>query len=223
MTTSSSPSPSRLDPAALRLYLVTDRALCGQRGVVETVRQAVAGGATIVQLRDHDATTRELYDVATQLRAVTAEAGVPFVVDDRLDVALAAGADGVHLGQSDLLPVHARRIAGPDFVIGHSVSSLDEIVAVADWPANTVDYVGVGPVFATSTKPNAAAPLGIDGVRDVLQRCELPAVAIGGIKETHVAPLRAAGADGVAVVSAVCAAADPAAAVRKLLAAGEIR
>lgn len=223
MTTSSSPSPSRLDPAALRLYLVTDRALCGQRGVVETVRQAVAGGATFVQLRDHDATTRELYDVATQLRVVTAEAGVPFVVDDRLDVALAAGADGVHLGQSDLHPVQARRIAGPDFVIGHSVSSLDEIAAVADWPMDTVDYVGVGPVFATSTKPNAAAPLGIDGARDVLERCELPAVAIGGIKETHVAPLRAAGADGVAVVSAVCAAADPAAAVRKLLAAGEIR
>lgn len=210
------------DPKSLRLYLVTDRTLCGARGVVETVRQALYGGVTIVQLRDHDATTRELLETARQLRIVTAEAGVPFIVDDRLDVALAVGADGVHLGQSDLHPVDARRIAGPNFVVGHSVSSLAEVEAMADWPAGTVDHLGVGPVYATATKPNAAAPLGIDGVREVVTATALPTAAIGGIKRTDVAPLRAAGADGVAVVSAVCAAANPVAAATDLLAAEEL-
>lgn len=208
---------------SLRLYLVTDRALCGARGVVETVREALAGGVTTVQLRDHEATTRELLDTARQLRSMTADAGVSLIVDDRLDVALAAGADGVHLGQSDLHPVDARRVAGAGLVIGHSVSCIEEVEAVGEWPAGTIDYVGIGPVFATSTKPNAAAPLGIDGVREVLGGCDLPAVAIGGIKDIHVAPLRDAGAAGVAVVSAICAAGDPAAAARTLLAAEEIR
>lgn len=211
------------DPLSLQLYLVTDRRLSGDRGVVETVRQALAGGVTAVQLRDHDATTRELLATARELRDLTAIAGVPFIVDDRLDVALAAGADGVHLGQSDMHPLDARRIAGHELVIGHSVSCLDEVEAVREWPVGTVDYLGVGPVFATSTKPNAAPPLGIDGVRELLDGCELPAVAIGGIKDIHVGPSRDAGAAGVAVVSAVCAAADPATAARKLLAAEAIR
>jgi thiamine-phosphate pyrophosphorylase len=208
-----------VEAGQLRLYLVTDRALCGQRGVVETVRQALAGGVTIVQLRDHEATTRELLDIARQLRQVTADFGVPFIVDDRLDVALAAGADGVHLGQSDLHPVDARRIAGPDFVIGHSVSSLAEVAAVQEWPAGTVDHLGVGPVRATPTKPDAAPALGISGVRDVIAATSLPTVAIGGITFADVGPLRAAGVDGVAVVSAICAAPDPTEAARELLAA----
>lgn len=203
----------------LRLYLVTDRALCGERGVLETVRQALAGGVTIVQLRDHNATTRELLEMARQLRQVTADYRVPFIVDDRLDVALAVGADGVHLGQSDLHPVDARRIAGPDLVIGHSVSSVAEVAAMGDWPAGTVDHLGVGPVHATPTKPNAAAPLGIEGVREVVAATDLPTVAIGGITAAQVASLRAAGVDGVAVVSAICAAADPTAAAQQLLTA----
>lgn len=211
------------DAGWLRLYLVTDRALCGERGVVETVRQALVGGVTLVQLRDHDATTRELLDTARQLRQVTADAGVPFIVDDRLDVALAVGADGVHLGQSDLHPVDARRIAGPGLVIGHSVSCRAEVDAVGEWPAGTVDHLGVGPVFATPTKPRAAAPLGIDGVREALAGCPWSAVAIGGITQQHVAPLQDAGAAGVAVVSALCAAPDPAGAARDMLAAGQIR
>ncbi|MFC6707493.1 thiamine phosphate synthase [Flexivirga alba] len=211
------------DAQWLRLYVVTDSALCGDRGVAETVRQALAGGVTAVQLRDHEATTRELIDTARELRHLTAAAGVPLIIDDRLDVALAARADGVHLGQSDLHPVDARRVAGHGLAIGHSVSCIDEVEAVAEWPAGTIDYLGIGPVFATPTKPNAAAPLGIDGVREVLDCCDIPAVAIGGIKEVHVAPLREAGAAGVAVVSAICAAPDPAAAARILLAAEEIR
>lgn len=217
------PKTIAFEAGSLRLYLVTDRQLCGERGVVETVRQALVGGVTAVQLRDHAATTRELVDTARQLRSITTDAGVPFIVDDRLDVALAAGADGVHLGQSDLHPVDVRRLVGPGLVIGHSVSCIDEIEAVREWPAGTIDYLGVGPVFATPTKPNAAMPLGIDGVREVLADCDLPAVAIGGIKEIHVAQLRDVGAAGVAVVSAVCEAPDPAAAARTLLAAEVIR
>jgi thiamine-phosphate pyrophosphorylase len=206
------------DAKTLRLYLVTDPALCGERGVAETVRQALYGGVTIVQLRDHDATTRELLETARQLRAVTTDAGVPFIVDDRLDVALAVGADGVHLGQSDLHPVDARRVAGPGFVIGHSVSSRAEAEVVAEWPAGTVDHLGIGPVYPTATKPNAAAPLGIDGVRAVVAATSLPTVAIGGIKRADVSSLRAA-VDGVAVVSEVCAAANPVAAAADLLSA----
>lgn len=214
---------NRFDVDSLRLYLVTDAALCGDRGVVETVREALAGGVTTVQLRGHGASTRELIDTARQLRSLTTDAGVPLIVDDRLDVALAAGADGVHLGQSDLHPVDARRVAGHDLIIGHSVSCIDEVEATGEWPAGTIDYIGIGPVFATPTKPNAAQPLGIDGVREVLDCCPLPAVAIGGIKDMHVAPLRDAGAAGVAVVSAICAAVDPATAARTLLAAEAIR
>lgn len=214
---------NRFEADSLRLYLVTDAALCGDRGVVETVREALAGGVTTVQLRDHGASTRELLDTARQLRSLTTDAGVPLIVDDRLDVALAAGADGVHLGQSDLHPVDARRVAGHGLIIGHSVSCIDEVEAAGEWPAGTIDYIGIGPVFATPTKPNAAPPLGIDGVREVLDCCSLPAVAIGGIKDMHIAPLRDAGAAGVAVVSAICAAADPATAARTLLAAEAIR
>ncbi|NNG40594.1 thiamine phosphate synthase [Flexivirga sp. ID2601S] len=210
-----------MDPKHLRIYLVTDEGLSGARGVVETVRQAVAGGVTIVQLRDHDASSRRLVETARQLLEVTRSAGVPFVVDDRLDVALAVGADGVHLGQSDLDPVDARRIAGPGFLIGHSVSSPDELRAADEWPAGTVDYLGIGPLRATTTKPNAAAPLGYDGVRAIAGATALPSVAIGGIGVGDVAPLLDAGVDGVAVVSAICAAADPAAAAAELRTAVE--
>ncbi|WP_265447094.1 thiamine phosphate synthase [Flexivirga meconopsidis] len=208
-----------MDAKELRVYLVTDAGLSGARGVVETARQAVAGGVTIVQLRDHDASSRQLVETAQRLREVTHAAGVPFIVDDRLDVALAVGADGVHLGQSDLHPVDARRIAGPKLLIGHSVASLDELREAGQWPADTVDYLGIGPLRATSTKPNAAAPLGYDGVRAIARTTALPTVAIGGIGVDDVAPLLAAGVDGVAVVSAICAAPDPAAAAAELRAA----
>lgn len=198
----------RLD---LSLYLVTDTVLCGPRGIAETARAAVAGGATVVQLRDPLATTRELYEMAIELRAAIS---VPLIVNDRLDVALAAGADGVHLGQSDLPVRKAREIAGPDFLIGLSISGIAELQNANGLPPGTVDYFGIGPAFATATKPDAGAALGPDLVAELAAMTELPTVAIGGITADNAA--RLIGVDGICVVSAICAADDPRAAAVEL-------
>lgn len=193
----------------LSLYLVTDTRMCGDRGVAATVRMAIAGGVTFVQIRDHDASTRELLDLTRDALAIARPAGVPVVVDDRVDVALAAGADGVHVGQSDLPPIDARRLLGPSAIVGLSVSNLHQVSGAAALPPGTIDYVGVGPFHATDTKPNHPTPLGLNGVRRLLTAATLPSVVIGGVKEDHVADLVAAGTDGVAVVSAICASDDP--------------
>jgi len=180
------------------------------------VRAAVDGGATVVQLRDHEGSTRALCRQAEALRDALAGTGVPLIIDDRVDVALAVGADGVHVGQSDMEPEAVRRIVGPQLLIGHSVSSPDEARAVARMPRGCVDYLGVGPFRATPTKPNAAAPLGADGVAAVVAATDLPTVAIGGIKVPDIGGLLATGVGGVAVVSAICAADDPCRATREL-------
>ena len=200
----------------LRLYLVTDAAMCAARGLAETVEAAVAGGVTVVQLRDPDASGRDLYETARQLIAILRRSGVPLIVNDRVDVALAAEADGVHVGQRDL-PVEAvRRLVGPDFIVGLSVSNAHELQAANALPAASVDYLGVGPVFATPTKPDAAAPVGLDGLAELVTGAVLRTVAIGGVNEHNAAAVRAAGVDGLGVVSAICAAADPQAAAARL-------
>jgi thiamine-phosphate pyrophosphorylase len=195
-----------LDPT---LYLVADGSACGERGVVATVAAAVAGGVTAVQLRDHRATTRELLATASELRDMLAGTGVCFLVNDRLDVALAAGADGVHVGQSDLPVEDARAIAGPDFIIGWSVTNIAEARTAAALPPGTADYLGVGPIFPTPTKADATPPMGVNGLRAVCDLSLLPCVAIGGITADQAGGLFAAGAAGVAVVAAICSATDP--------------
>ena len=202
-------SRQRLD---LDLYLVTDTALCGDRGVVETVAQAVSGGVTAVQLREPRATTRELCALGRALLDVLDGTGVPLLVNDRLDVALAVGAQGVHLGQSDLPAQDAHRLA-PDLQLGLSVSAAAEVAEAPDW----LDYLGVGPVEATPTKPEAAAPLGLEGTAALARQARVPCVAIGGIGPANAAAVRATGVAGIAVVSAVCAAADPRAAAAALV------
>lgn len=203
----------RLD---LSVYLVTDTELCGARGVPRTVREAVAGGATVVQVRDPRATGRQLCELVTAVRAELAEfPAVPLLVDDRLDVALAAGADGVHLGQSDVPPEQARRIA-PELLIGWSVSDAAELAETAAFPPGTVDYLGIGPVFGTPTKPEAAPALGVAGLRELTAATELPAVAIGGVHADNAAEIAATGVRGLCVVSEICAAADPASAAARL-------
>lgn len=197
----------------LRLYLVTDTGLCGSRGVAATVEAAIAGGVTVVQLRDPGATGAELFATAVALREILRPRGIPFIVNDRLDVALAARADGVHLGQSDLPVTEARRIAGPDFLIGLSVSTVGEAAAAGQLP---VDYLGVGPVFATPTKADAAPALGLAGTAEVVRASALPTVAIGGINTGNAADVVATGVGGLCVVSAICAAPEPAAAAREL-------
>lgn len=203
-------------PLDLRLYLVADAVLSGPRGVVDTVRAAVRGGVTAVQVREPLATTRELCELSAAVHRVLVGTGVPLLVNDRLDVALAVGAEGVHLGQSDLPPDLARRIAGPDLLIGLSVSTLRETAEVEALPEGTVDYLGLGPVFATATKPYAAAPLGLHQTAGVRAATRLPCVAIGGIDVNNAPEVRGTGVAGVAVVSAVCAAADPQAAAAAL-------
>ncbi len=203
----------RFDPAALSLYHVTDPQLSRPRSVPEVARLAVEGGASMIQVRAKDASGRELLEL---LEAVVSavDGAAPVVVDDRVECHLAARArgiacGGVHIGQSDLPPEDARRLCGPEAIIGLSAASEAEIAAAAALPPATVDYLGIGAVRATATKPDAPQPLGIDGFARARALSALPAVAIGGIRPEDVAGLMAAGADGVAVVSGICAAADP--------------
>lgn len=200
----------------LSLCLVIDGRPNNGRPMVETVRHALRGGVTTVQLRDKRASGRELVALAQALLQATEGTGVTVLVNDRLDVALAAGAHGVHLGQSDVDAVSARRIAGPGFTVGLSVSRAEEVAEAGRLPSGTVDYLGVGPVFATGTKPDAAPALGLTGVAGLRAATSLPCVAIGGITERNAPAVRATGVDGLAVVSAICGSARPEAAARAL-------
>ncbi|WP_034850331.1 thiamine phosphate synthase [Inquilinus limosus] len=200
----------------LSVYLVTDTRLSGPRGVAEVAAAAARGGVTLVQLRDPDATTRALIAAAGALQAVLAPHGIPLIVNDRVDVALAAGADGVHLGDRDMPAATARRLLGPDRIVGVTVHDAAEARAVD--PA-VADYAGIGPVFATTTKAGARPAIGVDGFRALRRLVPLPAVGIGGIDAGRAADVIAAGANGVAVVSAICAAPDPEEAARSIAAA----
>jgi thiamine-phosphate pyrophosphorylase len=197
----------------LSVYLVTDTRLSGPRGVAAVAEAAVRGGVTLVQLRDPDATTRALIETARQLQAVLAPLGIPLIVNDRVDVALAVGADGVHLGDRDMPAETARRLLGPEIIIGVTVHDAAEAQAV---DVAIADYAGIGPVFATSTKAEARPAIGVDGFRTLRALVPLPVVGIGGIDAALAAAVVAAGADGVAVVSAICAAANPEAAARAI-------
>jgi thiamine-phosphate pyrophosphorylase len=200
------------------VYLVTDASLCAVAGVAATVAAAVAGGATLVQLRDPLAPTRKLVAEARALVALLRPRGIPLIVNDRADVVLAADADGVHLGQDDMAPRDARALLGPDRIIGLSVGSPAEFGASREeLPA--VDYLGTGPVRITTTKRDAGAAIGVAGVAAVRALTSLPVVAIGGIDAALAAEAVAAGAAGVAVVSAVCGTADPKAATAGIAAA----
>ena len=201
-----------LDPD-YTLYLVTDTALAGPRGVEAVVQAAVAGGVTIVQWREKGGDARAALARVRSLRAWLRERAVPLIINDDVDLALACDADGVHVGQGDLPCAEVRRRAGAAMVVGVSVGTVAEArQAVRDG----ADDLGVSPVFATPTKPDAPAPAGLDGLRAIRAAVRLPLVAIGGIHAGNAAEVIAAGADGLAVVSAIMAAADPCAAALAL-------
>jgi thiamine-phosphate pyrophosphorylase len=200
-------------PRDLSVYLVTDPRLCAGRGLIETVLAAVRGGATVVQLRDKEAPEAVLIEQGRALKAALRGSGVPLIVNDRLEVALAVGADGVHVGQSDTAAAAARAVLGPAAIVGLSIQTRAHAAAVDPL---VVDYVGVGPVFATDTKPDHASPLGFDGLAEVCAATRLPAVAIGGLTAEHAAAVLAAGARGLAVVSAICGASDAEASAREI-------
>jgi thiamine-phosphate pyrophosphorylase len=198
-----------------RAYLVLDPELCGGLdGMLRVTQAALAGGAGIVQLRAPAWKKRDWLLAGRALQALCRAHGALFIVNDQIDVALAVGADGVHIGQADLPPDVARRLLGPNAIIGLSVSNAAELAA-AD--VSLIDYFGVGPVFATATKPDAAPPLHVDGLAALLAVARRPCVAIGGIDVANAPSVLACGLAGVAVVSAICAAGDPEAATREFL------
>jgi thiamine-phosphate pyrophosphorylase len=201
----------------LRLYAILDPSRMRGRNPVELVAAAVAGGCTLVQYRDKDAEGRALVETARALKAALSGTDVPLLINDRVDVALAAGADGVHLGQSDMHPADARRILGPRAVIGLTVKSTGEADEMYRLP---VDYGCIGGVFASASKENPSPPVGLDGLARIAFRARLasscPIGAIAGIDATNAASVIAAGADGVAVISALFAVENPAAEARKL-------
>lgn len=190
----------------LRLYLVTDRPLSLGRDLEWIVTEAVRGGVTMVQLREKDCDTREFVELAARLKAALSPLGVPLIINDRIDVALAMDADGVHIGQSDMPYDIARKLLGPDKIIGLSVENMDDIRV-----ANTldVDYVGISPVYSTSTKTDTAAPFGLDGLREAVKLSVHPTVAIGGMNARTAADVMDCGTDGIAVVSAIVSADSP--------------
>ncbi|TAL65421.1 MAG: thiamine phosphate synthase [Burkholderiaceae bacterium] len=198
---------------SLRLYLVTDQASVGARTLTDVVAAAVQGGVTCVQLREKQLCTRDFFAQAMVLKELLAPRNIPLVINDRIDVALACSAQGVHLGQSDMPIAQARSLLPPQMFIGWSVETMEEVVRSASLP---VDYLGVSPIYATPTKVDTRAPWGLEGLRQVRSATALPLVAIGGIHAGNARAVLSAGADGLAVVSALCAAPDPCAAAAAL-------
>jgi thiamine-phosphate pyrophosphorylase len=197
----------------LDLHLVTDRRLCRGRQLIEVVRAAVAGGVSIVQLREKDCTTREFLELGRTLLAELKPRTIPLLINDRVDIALAIGADGVHIGQSDMPYAMARELLGPNAIIGLSVESVAD--ALTAEPLD-VTYLGLSPVFSTATKTDLQPALELEGVRAIRAISRHKLVAIGGIHAGNLQSIIAAGAHGVAVVSAICAADDPTRATREL-------
>ena len=202
----------------LSVYVITDRKLAAPRSVVEVVQAALRGGATVIQLREKEASTREMVELGMALLRVTRPAGVPLIVNDRVDVALAIDADGVHVGQDDMPAALARKLIGPDKILGVSAETVEQALLAQ---RDGADYLGVGDVYGTPTKPDAGPPIGLEGLRRIVEAVDIPVVGIGGITPDNAAAVIEQGAVGVAVISAVFAAPDPEEATRRLRAAVE--
>ncbi len=196
------------------VYLVTDRGLCRNRPLQEIVLQAIQGGVAYIQLREKELSTRDFVEEAVAVKKMLAPHQVPLIINDRIDVALACGADGIHIGQEDMPYPTARRLLGEKAIIGLSVETWADVEAAE---LLAVAYIGVSPVFATPTKTDTKEPWGLAGLKKIKSFSRHPVVAIGGIHETNARDVVAAGADCLAVVSAICSADDPAAATRKIL------
>ena len=195
------------------IYLVTDRSLCRNRPLTDVVMQAVQGGVAYIQLREKDISTRLFVEEATAIKKIMEPYGIPLIINDRIDVALACGAEGVHIGQDDMPYAIARKLMGIKAIIGLSVETWAD---VEESERLDVDYIGISPIFPTPTKTDTKGAWGLEGLAKIKAFSCHPLVAIGGINETNAKEVIAAGADCIAVVSAICAAADPAAATRNL-------
>lgn len=201
-------------PQYWSLYVITDESMGRGRDHAEIALSAIAGGADVIQLRDKTASSRKLYEAAMAIRRLTWNNNVPFIVNDRLDLALACRADGLHVGQSDLPAAVARRLLGKTRILGVSAESIEQArQAIKDG----ADYLGVGPIFeARTTKSDAGAPIGLELLAHIRATTPLPIIAIGGINARNAAQVIQAGASGIAVISAIAAADDIKAATRQL-------
>jgi len=203
----------------LSLYLVTDTRLCGVVGVPATVAAAVRGGASAVQLRDPDAGDDQFVLLGRAIAEALHGLDIPLIVNDRVHLVSAIGADGAHIGQHDLDPRGARDLLGSDALLGLSVQTLQHVTAARRDSASLIDYLGVGPIWPQATKLDAAAPSGLDRLREIAEVSPWPCVAIGGVDAERAALARRSGAAGVAVVSAICGRPDVTAATRRIRAA----
>lgn len=202
----------------LELYLVTDRALSLGRPLLDIISAAVRGGVTTVQLREKECDTREFVELGRAVHDLLRQADIPLIINDRADIAQVIGAEGLHIGQHDMGYADARRLLGPEAIIGLSIENEEQAQQCLFFSG--LDYIGASPVFTTPTKTDTAPALGLDSVRRLRQLIgPLPIVAIGGINSSNIQDIIHAGADGIAVVSAICSAADPAEATATLLAA----
>jgi thiamine-phosphate pyrophosphorylase len=197
----------------LSFYLVLDRKLCGDYGMIATALDAAAAGATMIQLRDKEASTASMIETGRALKAALAGSRVKLIVNDDVEAALAIEADGLHIGQDDGDPQLIRARIGHEMLLGLSAET-EELAARID-PA-IVDHAGIGPVFATPVKPDHKPPIGFAGLARLVAAARVPVVAIGGLQTAHVADVFAAGADGIAVVSAICGQPSPFEAARAL-------
>lgn len=199
-------------PVDYSLYLVTDRKMLQERDLPQSIEQAIQGGVTLVQLREKSVSTRKFLQLAIQVKEITSQYQIPLIINDRLDIALAVDADGLHVGQDDLPMLKARELLGDGKIIGVSASTLDEALLAERQGA---DYLGVGAVFRTSTKTDAAE-VGLAQLEVIKKSVTIPVIAIGGIDETNVNQVLATGVDGVSVVSAILATEDILAAAKQL-------
>ena len=195
------------------LYLVTDRGLCRNRPLQDIILQAVQGGADYVQLREKDISTRLFVEEARSVKKILEPFRVPLIINDRIEVALACGADGVHIGQDDMPYAEARNLMGRDAIIGVSVETWEDVETCEKLD---VTYIGVSPVFATPTKTDTKEPWGLEGLNKIKTFSRHALVAIGGINASNAADVIKAGADCLAVVSAICSADDPVTAAQDL-------
>lgn len=203
----------KCDKDTLLLYAVTDRAWTGSQPLARQVEAALQNGATCLQLREKALDPAAFREEARQMALLCGRYGVPLIINDNVEVALACGAAGVHLGQQDMPIAQARRMAGPDLILGASAHTVQEALEAQ---AAGADYLGVGAVFSTSTKADAS-PLPLTTLREICAAVSIPVVAIGGITETNLLQLTGCGAAGVAVVSAIFGAPDPGAATARLV------
>ncbi|MCY6356862.1 thiamine phosphate synthase [Clostridium sp. ZS2-4] len=182
------------------LYLITDRNIIKNRSLKECVEEAIKGGVTIVQIREKDASTREFYNVAKEIKEVTDKYNVPLIINDRIDIALAVDAAGVHLGQSDMSIEVARKILGEDKIIGISAGNIEEALEAEKLGA---DYLGIGAIFYTGTKKDIDEPIGLEGLKEITNKIKIPSVAIGGINKDNTAEIMETGVNGISVISAI--------------------